>query len=321
MRFRELLEDTRRSAELNPGAGRWDRAEHLYRRQFAFYHLGRVEEATKLREELQLVANSIGNLNALSYIRQMRTWSEFGRQPDLNQLEDSLRSDLDTNKDAGLTLLVSTSLGQLSIAEFLRGNWNQALNDAEAAWLSEAPEEFKCTNVGIRFRLKAYMADRENALALLSQNREMLPRLYEANTHGSWALLLLTIEGLFVLGEHELAAVLYPRVLELIATETVCMLLVSRFPQTAAGIAAAAARDYAAGEAHFKIAMQQAASFQNVLEQADIRRFHAMMLIDRAADGDREGARALLNDAIETYQRIGMPGHVGLSRALLDKTR
>jgi hypothetical protein len=44
-----------------------------------------------------------------------------------------------------------------------------------------------------------------------------------------------------------------------------------------------------------------------------------MMLIDRATQGDREKARALLNDALESYQHIGMPGHMELSRALIEK--
>jgi len=39
-----------------------------------------------------------------------------------------------------------------------------------------------------------------------------------------------------------------------------------------------------------KIALQQAESFPHCLEQAEIRRFHAMMLLDRAAPGDREAA-------------------------------
>jgi voltage-gated potassium channel Kch len=77
----------------------------------------------------------------------------------------------------------------------------------------------------------------------------------------------------------------------------------------------------AVAEEHFQTAMQQAESFPNVLEQADIRRFHAMMLIDRAAHRDREKAYALLNDALNSYQRIKMPRHVQLTRALLDKTR
>ena len=90
-----------------------------------------------------------------------------------------------------------------------------------------------------------------------------------------------------------------------------------RFTHTIAGIAAAAARQWKAAEDHFQTAMQQAESIPHRLEQAEIRRFHAMMLIDRAAPGDREKAQTLLREALESYQRIGMPHHVDLTQTLL----
>jgi hypothetical protein len=45
-----------------------------------------------------------------------------------------------------------------------------------------------------------------------------------------------------------------------------------------------------------------------------------MMLLDRASQGDHERARAFLNDALQSYEQIRMPGHVVLTRALLDKS-
>jgi hypothetical protein len=42
-----------------------------------------------------------------------------------------------------------------------------------------------------------------------------------------------------------------------------------------------------------------------------------MMLLDRAATGDREKAQMLLNEALHSYQRIGMPRHVEMTQALL----
>jgi hypothetical protein len=60
---------------------------------------------------------------------------------------------------------------------------------------------------------------------------------------------------------------------ELIGTGAVYLWPSARLTQTIAGIAAAAARQWEAAEEHFQIAMQQAKSFPNVLEQAEIRRF------------------------------------------------
>jgi hypothetical protein len=76
--------------------------------------------------------------------------------------------------------------------------------------------------------------------------------------------------------------------------------------------------DWEAAEGHFQIAMKQAEAFPNLLEQAEICRFHAMMLIDRTAPSDREKAQTLLNHALKSYERIGMPCHIDMVRALLD---
>lgn len=134
-------------------------------------------------------------------------------------------------------------------------------------------------------------------------------------------MLALVIEGFVMLGEHSQAGQLYPLVRELVDTEAVALLPISRFTHTIAGIAAAAARQWETAEDHFRIALRQTESFPHRLEQAEIRRFHAMMLIHRAAPGDCEKAQTLLTEALESYQRIGMPRHVEMVEALLDSSR
>jgi hypothetical protein len=140
--------------------------------------------------------------------------------------------------------------------------------------------------------------DHDGALAVLDEKRTLLPLRGQHNTRGSWFMLALVTEGLVMLGEGSQAGELYPLVRELIDTGAVALWPISRFTQTVAGIAASAARQLEAAEEHFQIAMQQAESFPNRLEQAEIRRFHAMMLMDRAAPGDRQKAETLLNEAL-----------------------
>jgi hypothetical protein len=41
-----------------------------------------------------------------------------------------------------------------------------------------------------------------------------------------------------------------------------------------------------------------------------------MMLIDRAAPGDRRKAKTLLSEALGTYTQIGMPRHIEMTQAL-----
>jgi hypothetical protein len=53
------------------------------------------------------------------------------------------------------------------------------------------------------------------------------------------------------------------------------------------------------------------------MEQPEVRRWYARMLIDRNAPGDRDKARELLTEAIAMYRRIGMPKHIEMAEALL----
>src|SRR4029077_5860870 len=120
-----------------------------------------------------------------------------------------------------------------------------------------------------------------------------------------------------ILDEHSQAGELYPPARELVDTGAVTLWPIFRFTHTVAGIAAAAGHKWQAAEDHFQTAMQQAESFPHRLEQAEIRRFHAMMLIDRAGPGDREKARKLAREALASYTRIGMPRHLEITQALL----
>ena len=320
LRLREALEDAYESAELlAAGSGPWPRAQRLCWMQTSLYHLGRVQEAAKAGEELQPLATRIGHVAALSYCRRLEAWTNFGRQPDLIQLEDKLQKDLDANVAAGLDVLVALSHAQLSVAQFFRGNWDNALEHAEAACGPQAPHVMRGLNVGILFRQQAYAGDRDGALAFIRQHSEKLAHAGKANAYGSWAMPVLLTEGFVVLGEYGQAAALYPLVRELIATGTVCMAFISRFPQTIAGVAAAAARQWNAAEQHFHIALRQAQDFPHVVEVAEIQRFYGAMLIERDQPNDCGKARALLIQACDTYNQAGMPRHSAMAKALLNK--
>jgi hypothetical protein len=169
---------------------------------------------------------------------------------------------------------------------------------------------------GAKFRAMAYAGDRRGALALLEESRIKLPHRGAPNTIGSWALLLSAVEGLFVMGERGAAAQYYPLVRELIDTGIVCMGWIARFPQTIAALAAAGARNWNAAEGHLTIALRQAQEFPHRLEVAEVKRVHAMMLLERGGAGDWEQAHQLLAQARATYQQLGMSRHVELTGQL-----
>jgi tetratricopeptide (TPR) repeat protein len=282
-------------------------------------YLGRPDEALRIADELEPLARKIGDIFSVTRCLSTRAWAEFGKAPDLANLETGLEQVSDRPLEySGFWEAVFRA--QLSQLAFFRGDWAGARLPAEASSRFEVGSVVEGIGVGTLFCQMAYAGDRDRALTILDQKRSLMPRGGRPNAVGSWWMLALVIEGLMMLGDQSQAAQLYPLAGELVDTGAVTLWGISRFTQTIAGIAAGSGGQWDAAEDHFQIALHQAESFPNLLEQAEIRRFHAMMLVDRAAQGDRKKANALLNEALESYERIGMPRHIEMTRTLLGRT-
>jgi tetratricopeptide (TPR) repeat protein len=281
-------------------------------------YLGLPEEALRIADELEPLARKIGQSLSVGFCLGARALIDFSKAPDLAKLEAGFQRVRQSDREPSFAHLEVVPEVQLGLVDFFRGNWTSALLHAQASRRLELGSCMEGLGVGMIFQQLTYAGDRNGALAILDEKRALLPRSGQTNTAGSWLMLTLVIEGLAILGEHSQAGQLYPLVCELIGTGPVVLWPIFRFTQTIAGVAAAAARQWDAAEEHFQIAMQQAESFPNRLEQTEIRRFHAMMLIDRAAPGDLERAQMLLREALESYTQIGMPRHIEMARALLN---
>jgi tetratricopeptide (TPR) repeat protein len=300
------------SAETGP----WRRAVNLQYLCQTLLCLGRLEDAAKIRDELEPLATRMNQSYSLALCRITKVALEFGKTPDLNKFETVLQQ---LKLDATMPFLFWHGFSelQLSEVEFLRGNWAKLLRHAQEMCRIEA-DTFLCgAGIGTLFRQMAYGGDQKGALAIFHEKRSRLPRSGRPNTIGSWWMLSLVIEGLYVLGEHSKGAELYPLARELVGTGAVALGPIFRFTHTVAGIAAAAAHEWETAEDHFQTALRQAESFPNLLERAETGRFHAMMLMDRGALGDRERAQTLLNEALKIYKRIRLSRHIEIIRTLL----
>jgi len=317
-RFREAAADGLLSQQLaGPEAPPWQRAQQLRVLHLALLYLGRLEEALRIADELEPLARKVGPFYLVAICLNTRAWAEFGKAPDLAELETGLREVAKSDQKASYAFSAVVSEVQLSLVDFFRGNWASALLHARASCHSEPGSSIEGFGVGTLFRQLAYAGDRDGALAILHEKRTWLPLSGQPNTMGSWWMLVYVIEGLVMLGEQSQAGQFYPLVRELVGTGAVVLWPSCYFTQAIAGVAAAAALQWEAAEEHFQIALQQAESFPHLLEQAEIRRFHAMMLLDRAASGDRKRTQTLLREALETYTRIGMPRHIEMTQTLL----
>jgi tetratricopeptide (TPR) repeat protein len=299
----------------------WQRALQLRVLHQALLTLGRLDEAIRIAEVLEPLATKIGQAYSIALCLSTRTWLEFVREPILAKLDAGFQEVSKSDAKARFPFWAVLSEVQLSVLDFIRGNWAGALSHAHASsCIDTEMSSIQGIGEGSLFRQMAYSGNSNDALALLEKHRASLPVSGRENIRGSWWMLVMVVEGLAMLGKQVQAGQLYPLVRELIDTGAIVGWPIPRYIQTMAGLAAAGAHQWKAAEEHFQIAKRQADFFPDRLEQAEIRRFHAMMLIDRTASGDREKARTLLSEALESYTQIGMPRHIEMTRTLLSQS-
>jgi tetratricopeptide (TPR) repeat protein len=319
MQAREVVDTGLRAAELLRSAGDlWQLASTLWYVHWVLLFLDRFEEVAEIGEELEPLASRLGHLGALLVAGRGRGLREFMLTGDIDKFEEFARRDLELCRSADMPW-ISSSYTLLGLVHFWRGRWREALESFQEAVKLEPPGFWAGGEWGFLFLGEAYAGERDAALAMLEQRRDNLPRPGQANTDGTWTMLLGMVEGLAVLGERDEAARLYPLVLEAIDTGTLTRYPDGRLLQSIAGMAATAGGHRDEAEEHYRTALRQAHELPAVIEQPEVRRWYARMLIDRDAPGDRDKARELLTEAIAMYRRIGMPRHVEMAQALLSQ--
>jgi len=207
----------------------------------------------------------------------------------------------------------------LGLVSFWRGEWDDA--QAHIARSLEFEQQMRHPRTAWSIwsnavMVKAYTGAADTA-AVLDERTAFLPQAGSRNSNGAWGLLLKTVEARVLLGQADVAASLYPMVLEALDTGTVTEFQTMELLQTGAGTAAAAGGQWEEAEGHYRTALRQAHELPHRIAQLEVRRWYARMLLDRKASGDADRARTLLDEAQESYEQLGMPRHVAMARDLL----
>jgi class 3 adenylate cyclase/tetratricopeptide (TPR) repeat protein len=316
MQAREVVKAGLRAIELLRSADDlWQLSNALWYTQQALGWLCRHDEVDQIGDELEPLADRLGNLGALLLARRIRGYRELGATGDIDRFEEFANADLELCRSADMPW-VSNSYGYLALAHFWRGRWQEALENAQEAARLEPPGIVAGYDWGHLFLCTAYIRGRDAALAMLDERRDNLPRPGRASTLGAWVVLEVMVEGLAVLGERDDAARLYPLALECMDTGTRWHWFLASL-HTVAGMAAACGQQWEKAEEHYQEALRQAHDLPVVIAQPEVRRWYARMLIDRDGPGDRDRARELLTEAVAMYRKIGMPKHVEMAEELL----
>jgi hypothetical protein len=196
-----------------------------------------------------------------------------------------------------------------------RNRTAEALESMQRAVDLETPSAWSGLGHAWLFWALAHSGDPE-ALAFLRLHPPPLPTFGKQSFYTAWASLAVVVEGLAWLGERGELARLDSHAEALVATGARCFSSV--LFRTVAGMTAAASGDWSRAQAHYEAALQQSASAPYRHAEPQVRYWFAEMLRDRTAAGDRERARAMLEEAIESYAALGMPAFERRARERLD---
>jgi tetratricopeptide (TPR) repeat protein len=283
-------------------------------RVLALVALGRFADATAGLEGLEAHCERVGDPGALFAARRARGYMDLPTTGDLDRFREFAEADLAFLEALG-SHFTANSHASLAYALFYQGRWDEALRHAERAQQLEINDSWTGASSTAVLLVHAYLGNRDAARAALERARPRLPIVGRVNESGTWELLPAAVEAFAVIGARDEAAELYGPAVEAALSSAVIRYISKSLPHTTAGIAAACARKWTHAERHFTAALRQADELPHRVEQAEIRRWLAWMLLERDADGDRERGRALLAEAERAYGALGMPRH----RALVEQ--
>ncbi len=316
MRLRAGTEAGERAVKAARSAGDlWGLADALAWTCIPLRFMGRVEEARSVSDELELVATRVGHFTVLWNVRATNMY-QLLFDGDLDGLEANARETLQWCLDLGIYWGVCQTYALLGLTELWRWRYDKAHEYALRSIEAEGEEAVRVSSRPTLMLVQAYAGKPE---ALEQVPHIELPRVGEASHIGQTAGLLFLVEALAVLGEDERAAALYPLLAEPLKWVKIgCF--GAMMPETAAGISAAAGRQWDNAAAHFETALRYAEDVPHKLEQPQVRYWYAKMLVGRGEEGDHEKARSLLDKSVSEFTALGMPRHLEMAQALIAAT-
>ncbi|HEX2240025.1 MAG TPA: AAA family ATPase [Actinomycetota bacterium] len=292
----------------------WDLCSFLGFMQFAFFFLGRWEEANAVAAELEPMARRIGHYGALVFAREARPIPEFIKT-DLAGMQAIIEEDSKLAEQVG-ALQQSQMTQWRGVIEMWRGDLEAAEEWFQAALDLEAPGIWSQPPWGHLFLNWCYRGERERALKEFEAHSHLLPEAGRPNHWGGAHILSCAVEGFWILGERKRAAELQPLVVEVLLGKGIGRNWDLRLHEITAGIGAAAGESWDEAEKYFEAGLAKADELGLTVQQADGRRFFAEMLLERGREGDSSRAADLLEEALGVYRDIGMRRHVELVETL-----
>jgi tetratricopeptide (TPR) repeat protein len=286
----------------------WEVANGLWMLKNGLANSGRFEEAARVDDDLLPLAERQGQLGSIGLAYMIQPYIDLARG-DLEGVSESLRLSRKYFEMAGFPWGVWAD-GYESVRLLLAGKDEEARQALDRLAATGFPRGTSWTGnmEGYWLSGKAHLGDGD----ILEEYRKCascLPRPGRAMSGGPVVFLTLAIEALVLAGEREEAGKLYPLIAEFVAKDIGRFAFTAGLHERFAGIAAAAAEDWASAERHFRHGLKVVDEERpHRVDQARVRYWYGRMLLDRGGSGDAERARELLARARELGDDMGLHG-------------
>ncbi len=281
-------------------------------RTHALVYAGRFAEVDAVIDELMRVAQENGNAGAVFLLASASCLSRFHRSGDLVGLESRVHEIVAEMTTVAPLPQLSLALAAMSQAE--RGDRESAL-----ALATQARQAFPTAHWttgpldGCELWCMAVL-DHPDWSLRYTECEHLLPIAGNASFVGRrWFALYLVLAHV-VRGELESAAALYPVLREILDDGWRVGPL--QPVEGLAGLAAAAGGNWDVAEGHFRSALVFVDEIGDRLGKPSVQKWYVWMLLRRAAPGDRDQARTLLDEAIPAFRSMGMTLSLGEAEAM-----
>jgi tetratricopeptide (TPR) repeat protein len=317
--FDKGVESGLRAAEVfEAQGGLWDLSSV---RAFVIFQdgtMGRSEQAAALKQSTIAMAERLGHLGAIFMLLTDSARRDGVLAGDLAATEAIGGQMVEVCEQGGLPWLYVGHI-YLGLAAHWQGDWARAEEELRLAVELEPPAAYAGQSAAALAWHLAHQGRAQEVVDLYEGLRASLPERGKVNSIGSWNMLCGFIEALYLVGRTEETAALYPLIIDALDSVGNWITFDCRLASTRVAIAATARRQWDEAESHYVDALKRAEEIPDRMEQADVRRLHAMLLLERNDDADRGRARTLLAEAIEHYRQMGMPKHVQMTQDMIAK--
>jgi class 3 adenylate cyclase/tetratricopeptide (TPR) repeat protein len=297
---RAAIEHARRGRDL------WTLVDALSWTSYPVSYGGSPGDGRQLAAEAAEIGMKIGHLAGEALGRRGVALAGFLEAADLDENERAARDDLE-RLDSIRSPWVAMSYAWVATILTLRGDLEGSLPFAEEAINLEPDSAWAGLGWSAKFVNRAWAGELETCRELLAEQGTLLPGPGESATTGRLMMLYAAARGCAIVGLTDDAGALYPLVAERIDAMPIGDAFDMALAQRIAGMSAAAARRWDEAQAHFEEAGRQARDVPNRIDAPRVQLWHAKMLLDRGDFDDRDRARAMLADALDSFRKLGMP--------------